>query len=129
MGTNLFDYMSQCKQDFLTNSKKKLLKIICDDKKKEKSAVVFPVVVTNIWIFRRFVSVLSEKTADMKSEKCFEKVCELLSQSKLYRSRNVGFDNICVEAGVARVEMDNLLYERFGMSGSDMLDEFRKRSL
>ena len=72
---------------------------------------------------------MSEKTADMKSEKKFDKVCELLSQSQLYRSRNVGFDNICVEAGVARVEMDNLLYERFGMSGSDMLDEFRKRSL
>jgi len=75
------------------------------------------------------VSVLQEKAADMKREIMFEKVCELLAQGKIYRSRNVGFDNICVEAGVARVEMDNLLYERFGMSGSDMLDEFRKRSL
>ena len=62
----------------------------------------------------------------MKTETIYEKICGILSTGRVYRNRNVDFDEICSDAGVCRVMMDNLLYERFGMSGSDMLEAFRR---
>lgn len=65
----------------------------------------------------------------MENEKLYEKICGLLLSRRIYRSRKTDFDEICSEEGIRRVKMDNLLYERFGMSGSDVLAAFRKGSL
>jgi hypothetical protein len=65
----------------------------------------------------------------MKMENIYEKVCRVLAAGGFCRNTETRFEDICEEAGVGRVTMDNLLYERFGMSGCDMLRAFRKRSL
>ena len=72
---------------------------------------------------------MSEKATVMKMEKIYEKVCGILSTGRVYRRRHADFDEICSEAGIGRVKMDNLLYERFGMSGIDILEAFRKGTL
>lgn len=72
---------------------------------------------------------MPEKATVMKKEMIYAKVCGLLSSGKIYRKANANFNDICADAGVKRVGMDNLLYERFGMSGSDMLMAFRRGGL
>lgn len=69
---------------------------------------------------------MPEKAVAMRIEKIYEKVCGILSERKVFRSRRTDFGKICHENGAARVEIDNLLYERLGMSGEDILEAFRE---
>ena len=61
----------------------------------------------------------------MKDEKIYEKVCSLLSAEDTYGKMMSDFDSICAKVGVGRVRMNNILYERLGMSGDDILMAFR----
>lgn len=82
--------------------------------------------VTKVWILRWNCRVLPEKMTTMRTEEIYEKVCGLLADSKVLLDGSVGFDDICAAAGADRSEIDNLLYERFGMSGEEILHSFRQ---
>lgn len=61
----------------------------------------------------------------MKDEMIYEKVCSLLSAEDTYGNGMADFDSICAAVGVGKVRMNNILYERLGMSGDDILMAFR----
>lgn len=62
----------------------------------------------------------------MNYEMIYEKVCRLLSAEDAYGNGMADFDSICAAVGVGRVRMNNILYERLGMSGDDILIAFCK---
>lgn len=68
---------------------------------------------------------MQEKTTVMKKEMFFERLCSILSDRKVFRSKAACFEDICREIGADRVTMDNLFYERFGMSGDEIMSGFR----
>ena len=54
---------------------------------------------------------------------CYEMLCSCISGRRAQKTgRRETFRDICNEAGVDSTLMDNLLYERLGMSGCDLLD-------
>ena len=61
----------------------------------------------------------------MNDEKIFEKVCRILSIEEVFSSRTADFASVCKEVGVGCVKMNNILYERMGLSGNDILTAFR----
>ena len=60
----------------------------------------------------------------MKKEKIYGKIWETISNSKVLSDGMNTFEFICKESGAARVAADNLLYERLGMSGDDIMLHF-----
>ena len=68
---------------------------------------------------------MPENATIMKADRSFEKTCRLLADRKVIRDRKTGFEDICLMAGVDRMTIDNIFYERLGMSGEDVLNSFR----
>lgn len=81
--------------------------------------------VTKSWFIRFLCSVLPEKTTIMQTELIYEKVCGLLMNGKRIRCRQTDFEKICEESGISRMTMDNIFYERLGLSGEEVLMHLR----
>jgi len=62
----------------------------------------------------------------MMKDDVYERVCGILADRETLRNGNRSFEDICSEAGAVRVDVDNLLYERLGMSGEELLEAFRR---
>lgn len=58
------------------------------------------------------------KTVDRK----FEELCALMADEKLRYARDVGFAALCEKVEASPERMCNMLYERFGMSGDELLE-------
>ena len=54
----------------------------------------------------------------------FESICARMSESCPGPDPISGFSMLCMLEGVDSVEANNLLYEEFGMSGEDILEQF-----
>ena len=66
---------------------------------------------------------MQEKDCFMDKEMCYEMLCSGSFGRRAQKAgRRATFRDICHEAGVDSTLMDNLLYERLGMSGCDLLD-------
>ena len=57
----------------------------------------------------------------MRMECFFEELCWILSDGSTMPDGTAGFGDMCLSIGADRVLMDNLFYERFGMSGEDVM--------
>lgn len=57
----------------------------------------------------------------MRMECFFEELCGILSDGRTVRNGTACFEDLCLSIGADRVWMDNLFYERFGMSGEDVM--------
>lgn len=82
--------------------------------------------VTNVWIFRCTMSVLSKKYMDMTVMKKFIRICSALGKTERICSRKESVELISKELDKCPARLENLFYEKYGMSGSDMLEAFVK---
>ena len=64
--------------------------------------------------------------AGMKNVIKFELICERLSQMDRCVCHPLSFPSLCSEYGAGVRSMDNMFYDRFGMSGEEVMEQFRK---
>ena len=57
----------------------------------------------------------------MKHKEKFEMMCMDLLKMDMRDFRSIEFSDICREHGADEMEMDNMFYSVFGMSGEDVL--------
>ncbi|MBO5420276.1 MAG: hypothetical protein J6A22_09375 [Bacteroidales bacterium] len=57
----------------------------------------------------------------MKTEQKFERLCLILQQKFIYGTPDYEFETICRSLELDPRNVNNLLYERFGMGGSEIL--------
>ncbi|MBQ8421162.1 MAG: hypothetical protein IJX11_02760 [Bacteroidales bacterium] len=55
-------------------------------------------------------------------EKKFEELCTIMTDEKLRYMYDVEFEGLCERIGASPERMENILYERFGMSGDELLE-------
>lgn len=55
-------------------------------------------------------------------ERMFEELCALMTDEKLRYAHGVDFRGLCERVGASPEKMGNILYERFGMSGEEVLE-------
>lgn len=55
-------------------------------------------------------------------ERKFEELCALMADEKLRYVRDVEFTGLCEKVGASPERMCNMLYERLGMSGDEVLE-------
>lgn len=64
--------------------------------------------------------------ADMTEK--FESVAAFLSDTDWSANPTLTFDDICSMFSADPLRMDNLMYEHFGMSGDEIIRQYRKNS-
>ena len=56
-------------------------------------------------------------------------ICRTLMEERSGRNRELRFEDICSVLGVKRVQLENMLYETFGVSGDDIISCLGSRKL
>lgn len=58
-------------------------------------------------------------------DKCFEKFVFLLEEKKVYLNTETTFEDICEMSGTTAGEMDEFIFETFGLRGNEILELYR----
>ena len=66
---------------------------------------------------------------DRCMEMSYTQICGILTESTPRRIRNLDFEQLCDDAGTDPIRLENMLYERFGMSWEDMCISLRKHKV
>lgn len=70
------------------------------------------------------MSVLPEKHMDMTAMKKFISICSVFGKKEGIAGRKESVEIISKEFNDCSARLENMFYEKYGMSGSDMLDAF-----
>lgn len=65
----------------------------------------------------------------MNQSQKFELICGVLAETDWNVHFTVTFDDVCRRYGADPRRMDNMFYDRFGMSGEEMIEQYRKGCL
>ena len=57
----------------------------------------------------------------------FDELCRALTEEKSFRRKVAAFPELCRMSGISRVEMENMFYEYFGVSGEEVLTVLRRK--
>lgn len=63
--------------------------------------------------------------AGMNRSMKFELICERLSKMDRCLCHTIAFSSLCSEYGAELRSMDNMFYDRFGMSGEEVMEQYR----
>jgi len=62
-----------------------------------------------------------------KKRNDFEKLCRTMTEERRFRKKVADFRDLCSVFKTGAVEMENMFYECFGMSGDDVLTGLRRK--
>lgn len=62
-------------------------------------------------------------------EKAYARMCGLLTDGRSVGTKDLDCDMLCRETGVASERLENLFYERLGMSPEDVFKSLCRRKL
>ena len=65
----------------------------------------------------------------MKNVSKFELICDRLSKMDRCICHPVAFPNLCSEYDAELRSMDNMFYDRFGMSGEEVVEQYRNGTM
>lgn len=112
------------KQEKLTKIKKILLKKRNSDKKKKnmRSAPAENLDFPALWVrfAKKVTDMLMNRRKKSRKSAYFEAVCEALLRLKNCPEGGDVFAELCSAEGADRIEMENMLYECFGMSADEL---------
>lgn len=62
----------------------------------------------------------------MKHKQTFESIFAIMAETDWNSDKGLEYESICHDAGVSPDMVDNMFFEHFGLSGTDMISVFRK---